>query len=230
MDTFARWRDLAYTFPDREFVVQELAKPMASGRLLTVHHFIELASITDAKNRAKLLTRIRKDSWSVSDLRNELVATGARGSARRGPGRSMNSPKSPAAGLHRFSILTGQLVKYCPLMGESVFEAILGIEADKVPEKVFESIQEAKTVATEATKSLHQVLERLQEIEDYLRPNEYPDEDVEEQEDVEDDFQNDGEEELEGGGDDFPDKDDFSNDESQPKPKPKPKQRLPQLV
>lgn len=174
-DTLVKLRDLALCFPDREFVVKQLAAPMSNGRHLTVYHFIELASLADQRAVKGLLARIREGSWSVNDLRDELVATGARGSAKRGPGRGMSAPKTPAAGLHRFSKIAGQVTKYCPIMAAAVFDPVLETEPDNAPAKLYDSINEAEINAKAALEVLPQVLARIQEIKEYLRPSEDPD-------------------------------------------------------
>jgi hypothetical protein len=191
--TLLEWRTLVLVFPDRQYLCEQLGKPMANGRAFSVHHFLQLARVGSSKERERLLTRIRDESMSVNDLIDEITAMGLRSSITRGPGRGMRVPKSPIAGLHRFSTIAGQVVKYGEVIDKAVFQPLLEQPDEELAEQLVARLNEADAAAASAQQMLRHIVDNLQAVRERfgLVPSEPVEEEQDELEDEDLDLQDD---------------------------------------
>jgi hypothetical protein len=97
-------------------------------------------------------------------LADEIVALGLRSSIPRGPGRGMRVPKSPAAGLHRFSTIAGQVVKYGEVIDKAVFQPLMDESDEELSEALVARLEEAEVAAASAQEMLRHVVDNLQAV------------------------------------------------------------------
>ncbi len=157
--TLTDYCNLARKF-DLDALKEEVAKPMANGRSLSLYHFIELLSISSLKKRAEVFAMVRRDCVSVGELRDYLVAHKLRSSVKKGGGRQMKRPTSPAAGLRRLAAHADKLVKYAGVLDE-VFDGIQEMSATQVDDALVMMVDAAEVSASDAIECLEGVLEHL---------------------------------------------------------------------
>jgi hypothetical protein len=150
---------------DRNFVAEQLGKPMSNGAMLGLYHFIVLMQIPSHKVRIKLLNRIRAESLSIDALQKEIAANyGETAQRRAGGGRKLRPPSSPRAGLSRWTTDTHRMVKLAQQMAEAVWEKLLETPPDAIDDRLLEQIAEAETATAAIAELLPEVLEHLHDI------------------------------------------------------------------
>lgn len=142
---------------------------MANGRLLTIDHFLQLASVRSRKLQDELLARIRRESMSVNTLCDELVALGIKPWGARGPARQKKRPASPAVGLHRYAMLADQLTKLAAVLPASVFDEMRQMEPGSMNELLLGCIHQAETATAEARAALRNTAKQLRAAKKYVK-------------------------------------------------------------
>ncbi len=157
--TLCDYCNLAREF-DLATLEAQIAQPMANGRSRSLYHFIELLSVSSLKKRAEVFALVRSQCLSVAELRDHLVAQGLRSSIKKGGGRQMKRPTSPAAGLRRLAAHADKLVKYTGVLDE-VFDGIEEMPPAQVDDALVKMVDTAEASASDAIECLENLLERL---------------------------------------------------------------------
>lgn len=158
--TLASYRQMAANL-DREFVEQQLKEPMRDGRLLSVSHFVEIATIKEPQKRLEILDLIRKKCISVADLRDQLVSCGLRSVAKKGGGRKARRPITPTAGLHRLSAHAQRITEYVGYLDAAFFANIAEMPPGEVDKQLLAEVEAAQTSTTSAIESLTAIASQL---------------------------------------------------------------------
>lgn len=166
--TLGDLREFAREYP-REYIAEEIKKPMANGDCVSYSHFVTLMKISSREYRAELLTRIRAECLSVADVRREIAGGAYPVAKKRGSGRKMKRPTSPIAGLHRLSVEATRITKLAPLLDDAVFIELQTLAPAKVNEKMLEGIDSAKTAAGKAIAAFTDMLGKLDNTKERLQ-------------------------------------------------------------
>jgi transposase-like protein len=132
------WRNVALNF-DKAFLAEQARELLPNGREITFEHFKVLRLVESESTRAKLLKRVRKESWSANELAAEIRATGSVKTKREG-GRNPSIPSSTAAIVKKCYTLSQSLYRYLDTVGKEAENRFEELPADEATEKLVEGM------------------------------------------------------------------------------------------
>lgn len=138
------WRNTAMTF-DKSFLAEQAREPLPNGRELTFEHFKALRKVEDEKTRTKLLSKVRKGSWSANELASEIRAAGSVKTKRQG-GRNPSIPTTAASVVQKCFSQAQQLHRYLDAVLDTVDQKFEELPADEATEKLVDTIDNTVAV------------------------------------------------------------------------------------
>jgi transposase-like protein len=134
------WRNVALNF-DKTFLAEQARELLPNGREITFEHFKALRKVESETTRAKLLKKVRKESWSANDLAAEIRAGGKVNAS--GQGRNPSIPSSAAAIVTKCYTLSQKLYRYLDTVGAEAQSRFEELPADEASLKLLAGLQEA---------------------------------------------------------------------------------------
>lgn len=133
---------VAETF-DRNFIKEEVNKALSDGRFLQFSHFKELQKISSEKKRLALLDKVRKNSWSASQLSAEMQANDDVENTKFG-GRKPAIPSSPNTAIHKLFSSVMKAGKYVDTLAVPLSGDFLSLDSDDISPKLISTVETTK--------------------------------------------------------------------------------------
>jgi hypothetical protein len=158
---------------DRDYVEETSSQPMATGRYMSVQHWIYLSRVEGVKARQKLVRRVLDESLSSNALLAEITAgMPQKNAGRTGAGRPAQVSTNPAVAVQKAGELAQKWVRY-EEQAHSLFEGLAELEPEQVNMALISKIKEARAriednaeKATSLAGTLEEAETKLEEILD----------------------------------------------------------------
>lgn len=152
----------------KDFVNEQIAKPLANGQFLSYKHFRMVMRLKSKKDQLKLLERARNECLSANALEDLIQAEYARKNVRTS-GRKPAKPTTPMAGLQKAFSQAQQLSNFLTQhMEESVFDPLKEMPPDEVNDTVLQRGEVFETQAVEAQHALEKALRQWVPVKERL--------------------------------------------------------------
>lgn len=191
---------------DRDFIKAEANKALDNGRLLSFAHFKELQKVGTEKKRLALLDKVRKNSWSASQLSAEMQANDDVKNTKFG-GRKPVVPTSPNTAIRKLFNNVLKTGKYIDIISEPLGGDFLQLNSEEIDPKLIGTVENTKECLEDAIEKFEDAKKLLQAFLEHCLNNLNSDDELEDEEDDEE-YESEVEAEAAAQHDSFDDEDD----------------------
>lgn len=149
---------------DRDFIKDQISRPMANGRFLTWTHFRELQRVESEKARTKYLEDVRKNCWSCSQLALELSADKDTAETSNITGRTPDIPKTPKSAVKKLQNVLVKANNYIETLQETLTSDYMKLKAEDVDDKLIDIVSETAQEIEDAKDNLKEMLSYLEKF------------------------------------------------------------------